>query len=185
MTPPIPTTHQLSTSISTFSTLSTTSLPPIIIKYNHMYCDEWINLEIQFFKETLSPIIIKYKYTFYDEWIPSETHFPRKHFPQDTMPRTKSKDSRPKDRLQKSRTIPHISQPLSLHYQMKTKSRDFCPKDKLLYGGMRVKREDRPQKSWTISYRSPPLSLHDQMKTTEERHNHICCNNQRVKEARE
>jgi hypothetical protein len=54
-----------------------------------------------------------------------------------------------------------------------------------LYGGMRVKTEDRPQKSWTISYRSPPLSLHDQMKTTEERHNHICCNNQRVREARE
>jgi hypothetical protein len=44
-----------------------------------------------------------------------------------------------KDRLQKSQTIPHISQPLSLHDQMKTKSRDFCPKDKLLYGGMRVK----------------------------------------------
>jgi hypothetical protein len=54
-----------------------------------------------------------------------------------------------------------------------------------LYGGMRVKTEDRPQKSWTISYRSPPHSLHDQMKTTEERHNHICCNNQRVREARE
>ena len=72
---------------------------PIIIKYNHIYSDEWINLEIQFFKETLSSIIIKYKYTFYDEWIPSETHFPWKHFPQDTMPRTKSEDSRPKDKL--------------------------------------------------------------------------------------
>ena len=50
---PIPTIHPSSTSISPFSTLPIASLPPIIIKYNHIFCDEWINLENQ--------------YTFYDK----------------------------------------------------------------------------------------------------------------------
>ena len=36
----IPTTHQPSTSVSPFSMPPITSPPPIIIKYNHIFCDE-------------------------------------------------------------------------------------------------------------------------------------------------
>ena len=66
------------------------------------------------------------------------------------------------DRLQRSQTISHKLLFLSLYDQMKKKSRDSCPKDKLLDGGMRGKDKKstcRLQRSQTISHILLFLSL--------------------------
>jgi hypothetical protein len=78
-----------------------------------------------FFKETLSPI-----HHAADE----ERRLPPKI---QTAGCRNERKGQTEDRLQKSQTISHRSISYSLYGQMKTKSRDSCPRDKLLDGGMR------------------------------------------------
>jgi hypothetical protein len=71
-----------------------------------------------------------------------------------------------KDRLQRSQTISHRLLFLSLYDQMKTKSGDSYPKDKLLDGGMRGKDKQRTGYREVRQYHTDIYflaCLHDQM----------------------